>query len=391
MAHAVLAQRKAIALKRLALEVLEVEPRAAPLANTVLHAVDEWVALAAGSHDDLDVFLGAAVEEIERRLGQASGQALATQVTGLLRQAQQRIRCQVCADAVGLQRCRVGSDNELLVEQRGDCLTNLKELFSYAHDLAVACYAKALAGRDRGVVALSTEWLAHDHEAEQFPIAGKTSFGLLGEQPVARVRLQLCVATLHAHAHFADLYVLVHECVAHAFQRFQAPPEERTVSAEDPFTEGWMDHVAVLALTRAAQESPVGQPDLLQRRLMAAERYRELRMDASQRTTARGQACAQAVYLGTRAAQDAFDLVRANTEDWNEASQAFLDLSCGWSARGLSADEVDALVTVVPKMKPNKFQDGSLTTEGSRLFARYCVDRDGDVVLARIVNLYEAL
>lgn len=44
-------------------------------------------------------------------------------------------------------------------------------------------------------------------------------------------------------------YVLLHELVAHAFQRLGA--EERATSARDPVAEGWMDFVARFVFVRA--------------------------------------------------------------------------------------------------------------------------------------------
>ena len=177
----------------------------------------------------------------------------------------------------------------------------------------------------------------------QSKVAGATT--LRGRPKVTSVDLTLSLRLPWDAALDAIPYVLVHECVAHAFRGPSDSTEDTGQGSE--FAEGWMDRVALLLLLRAvrpgaALELPWPWSDVLDVGIEAGSAYRE-------RHALRGpdpQARLRSKWdIGAKASVALQQKIGHILGDKSRAEEEFLRLSLLLNASDISPDDRDNLAS----------------------------------------------
>lgn len=127
--------------------------------------------------------------------------------------------------------------------QRGSCISPLKELFGEALRLARGSYGVGVVPK----IVFSTAGVAARpvHSLELALFATTKESGTVGTRTLTReVLLSVYAPAFHYRDYFATLYVLFHELFSHAFCGISLHDD----SDGEPFSEGWMDWVAMRTL-----------------------------------------------------------------------------------------------------------------------------------------------
>lgn len=164
--------------------------------------------------------------------------------------------CSACAKAGGGHLCNTDLLDDVTVDRAGVCVTELKAVFEWAQQLAVAAYERFVpsVGATTGVTLLF-ETAARD-DLPSLPNLPPLQAGIEFETPgsalAAYVKLTFSPDHFDERALPLCPYLLVHELVAHAFLAVSGPRSlRRPPFAEDGWAEGWMDSVAFVVLDRA--------------------------------------------------------------------------------------------------------------------------------------------
>lgn len=272
--HLGLVPRSRIAIRLFCGEAIELSSwDAGPPAE--LHAVQQLrdtlrnhTAVHAAAARRLDHALDHAVHALHATLGTLElAPGLRTDLHARLAHARKRVDCERCAEPA--PPCRDRADDDENVARRGECLRPFRDLFDFAAGVARRAYAtRSLAGdRAQGVVLrFGTRPAERPHDAPiAIHVGGTTCYADREGTPVSDVSLCFAVARFDWPSYLASCYVLFHECFVHAFAEIAAPGPARTASLDetDLFSEGWMDWIALRAMTRVleAANDAVPYPD----------------------------------------------------------------------------------------------------------------------------------
>lgn len=278
------------------------------------------------------------------------------------------------------QRCRQcpGAEAELCgpllspdAATRGACSAELQGMFGDAVDLARALYARAGIAPEavkgvRPALCITRLPPRVGRLLPDLPLDASCWFGgARGRRCV--VVLALPIEELSLRVMRGVPYVLLHELVAHAFQRLGAP--ERATSARDPVAEGWMDFVARFVFVRA-HHHPSGRRRA--RAAWSADVTPGLELSAARRASRGG--ATPAARLGYTVAER----VWASLVAMRGAGglDDFLTLSCQLNVLALSEAERVALVQRLASALSRRDDGGVPARKVSSLLRSYCLSKD---------------
>jgi len=271
------------------------------------------------------------------------------------------LRCRACP---GSRERLCGTRVQARTAARGACMAELDALFREALQAARALY------RWGGVPPRDVEGCRVSMVVTR--AARRVGGGLAGlgveawswfdgtrdrEDDACTIVLALPLDEMSLRVMQALPYVLLHECIAHAFQRVGAV--SRATSAHDPVAEGWMDFVARFVFVRGMQRG-VGI-----RRSHAAWHSNVmpgLLLSEARRATRRGAGSGGAVQLGYDVAERLWALLVGARG--REGMRMFLRLSCQLNVRPLSEFERRRVVTGLSRILP---APGDAPREGRRV------------------------
>jgi hypothetical protein len=213
-----------------AVREIEPPPRSYPL--------DRW----------LEDLVGTTAENTRNAWGKPAGAPAEAMLDELARAAAE-LSCEACAPG---RVCRGRVTDDAVVAARGRCLDRVFQAFDIAGALTEAYYSGyATLSRDPPHLVLSTASAAgkpHDIPAPVY-LGAETEYRDEGRSAVSAVELQVSLTELDWRSWLSVLYVLLHECVCHAYAGTARPHRGRAgIFANDPFAEGWMDRVCGLIL-----------------------------------------------------------------------------------------------------------------------------------------------
>ena len=213
-----------------AVREIEPPPRSYPL--------DKW----------LEDLVGTTAQNTRNAWGKAAG-APAEAMLDELAQAAAKLSCEACAPG---RMCRGRVTDDAVVATRGHCMDRVFQAFDIARALTEAYYSGyATLSRDPPRLVLSTAAAAgkpHDIPVPVY-LGAETEYRDEGRRAVSAVELQVSLTQLDWRSWLCVLYVLLHECVCHAYAGTARSRRGRTgIFANDPFGEGWMDRICGLML-----------------------------------------------------------------------------------------------------------------------------------------------
>jgi hypothetical protein len=173
----------------------------------------------------------------------ASQSAMAKDVLGAIARACERPVCPTCSGSKETW-CRwtesTGSDDAKRMTAGGLCIRTITGLFEWAHQLASQAYARAC-GKTRATPLLCTAYGQRNSQLELAidAVTAESSRNARGRRVVTII---LEPKTFWVLDYLSLPYVLMHECVAHAYCGVNVTDEEAELSKS--FHEGWMDCVA---------------------------------------------------------------------------------------------------------------------------------------------------
>ncbi|HBB97217.1 MAG TPA: hypothetical protein DC054_17710 [Blastocatellia bacterium] len=236
--------------------------------------------------------------------------------------------CQTCGSAAAICEGLATMKDNGIVSDKGDCIAQLRQMFDMAREAARTYYAAYAAtfpvNLDPDIV-LSTRhtnsMLAGNHHLANFYASGMTEFVDTAVQPKAEAQLNLLMDDkavefmLDLNTYKGILYIMFHECIAHAFQgllpNFQGRQPTRPY---DMFAEGFMDQVAFEVLREVLEKTGLANTSGLKRQihfpdsLKVTERIRLSRNDCDVNDVATDKA---ELARGVLAAETILKLIRS--------------------------------------------------------------------------------
>lgn len=168
--------------------------------------------------------------------------------------------CDTCKNAAlvrtPLLPCEICHGNKRLdsvvVANAGDCIQQIHALFATAYEIASGYYERAgIPQQELATVFFSTNALAPDDPRENLPpevhAIGNVDIHMRGSM----VELSIQSEAFDRDTYDSLFYILLHECVCHAFQGcVDVTGARAALGNSDSFAEGWMDYIAHLILTQ---------------------------------------------------------------------------------------------------------------------------------------------
>jgi hypothetical protein len=201
----------------------------------------------------LDVSLRDALERFKVVLPSMLFDNAGALMQGLLPEIESKVADISCRKCTPFERICEGvsdAEDDEIVTARGMCVVQLREMFDIASEVARAYYSTHgtlfPAGKPPEIVFSTVQFMtevgAHNSAADRYASGLTNYFSTLAR---AQVQLHLYVRMFDLETYKSVLYLLFHECIAHAFHATHPDPKEReTAKPYERFTEGWMDWVA---------------------------------------------------------------------------------------------------------------------------------------------------
>jgi hypothetical protein len=259
--HLELQERKALFGRINAFELFEdlkrsnPETELEPVRDYILSLVNREIEKIDDAH--LDKWLGELPELVDRALLTFSTHeptAAMREMAAEFRNRCQALSCRKCAELTSHKKICAGSARDsITVTERGECMAHFKTLFAAAEEIARAYYRTYAAPvLDRRDVNITFSTVGSDDKPHQIPVefflTGDTVFQDVRHSAASEVMLRLCIKRFDWQTYLATLYVLLHECVCHAFTGLAANRKRPSRVPYDGFAEGWMDYVVSLIL-----------------------------------------------------------------------------------------------------------------------------------------------
>lgn len=170
------------------------------------------------------------------------------------------ISCANCS-STGICEGISESDDDEIVARGGLCLAPFRQLFEVAREIATTyyeAYCGLLSAATTPQIILSTWNFENAVNADETIADGaagaKTVFS--SRNATAEIQLQFAVKRFSRRAFKGMLYLLLHECIAHAFHGLFPDPKNRIgTEPYDRFAEGWMDWVSYYILRQVIEGS----------------------------------------------------------------------------------------------------------------------------------------
>jgi len=218
-------------------------------------ALDALLGLDDRVDDRLDAHLGQVIGEARRvadklpRAARALGPVL-VELDALGR----GVDCANCAQKAGIgeELCKTaGANYHRNVTYGGDCIAQLKRHFDEVHVAVKLLVARSLPAAPAPELALAvrfSEGPPHGFKVDAM-VSGEHTAVDIGSRSRGVVALTFQIDTLDLTTYRAITYVLFHELFCHAWDGIGVLPRKKPLDS-DGFADGWMDYVAVRALTR---------------------------------------------------------------------------------------------------------------------------------------------
>ncbi|MEJ0073934.1 MAG: hypothetical protein WDO17_00555 [Alphaproteobacteria bacterium] len=153
-----------------------------------------------------------------------------------------------CATCAGGKICNGSMRDDAIVTEGGSCIAPFMLIFREAERIANAYY-RVFAGVGDIEVSFSTGLLAPGASVGRVRVNGAaTPYDKSKQERRSAVELVLDVGAFDWQSYLACLYVLLHECICHAFAGLQGTKKRPTLQEYDAFTEGWMDWIVSMVL-----------------------------------------------------------------------------------------------------------------------------------------------
>jgi hypothetical protein len=261
----------AVLASKIPLEVFHTDPEAAKVFDrfhSLSHSLAFDLELKHRSEDEADEE-GAALDKYYARVGEALRQAgrsaaksskLAEQALNIIANGCNHLACGQCN---GEAPCRwtkaSGSADQKVLSSRGHCIAYVRDTFDWATAQVEARYAEHGVGRKRDSVSLTTGHIkSRDATVKLGSTANTTQNSSAGD--VRAVFVGFHPRTVWIPDLLTLPYLLMHECVAHAWCGIDILG--KGCEQSKPFHEGWMDCAAFEILEQAL--SVAGKPDHLE-------------------------------------------------------------------------------------------------------------------------------
>lgn len=159
-----------------------------------------------------------------------------------------------CGQSISHERVDHG-----LVDQRGECLTDIMDLYDFTVELGSSLYSNAWS--DDGPVGFVDLRLRTRMLAPNTPVPGyarltaRTDFETEGGRHQSLITLSIDGTSYGAFERDTAAYFLIHEIIAHAFYDAFLIGERSHRDPYDLWAEGWMDCIAADVLTEALKGS----------------------------------------------------------------------------------------------------------------------------------------
>lgn len=368
MPHVPLAVRKALFARVVAFEEIERSLRSCSdetAGKIARNQADQLVVTTSGeidvpnNHVPLDEYvetrlsLLAQAFENDPRLQNAGS---LTEALRAIRERAKAISCSACSrpDVI----CDGRDAEDVIVDRVGTCVSPFRNSFDIALQIARRYYASAcgqpVAARfpDCRFATAHVNGKAHPFECAA-QVSGKTTHGTPTE-----IELSFQSRSFNWRSYMAVLYVLVHEAF-HVLEGSDGDPV--SPDREDPFSEGWMDAVAFMALEEAlAGRGPAGDvagnlPDAAD--MLDAAQILHLARGDYERSAARSVSLRLA--SGRRAALTFFDFCKRFTPTDEEGWSVFLAVSLRLNLRPMTLQQHRAIVAKVNSSIPTRTKLGT--------------------------------
>jgi hypothetical protein len=356
--HCTLSERKALCTRLTLLDAIGPHRTRLALANGAALAqlegtvtnVTNYEVSAPHNETHLDTFVQAVYNDVKNVL---RPYAPSQELLGVLDECitrSQHLSCITCRP----ERICNGSppeEDDIAVATTGTCIAQLKELFTAANRAASTYYTTYLPP-DVTVIphitfaTINSTTIPHDIPAPYF-VSGATTFADHGTHRHSMVQLVLCVQHFDAGTYRAVLGVLFHELICHVFEQLQRNAPRQPYPPDDPFGEGWMDHVALWILEQiAAGEGPAAASTKppSPRVMDVAREFHAKRHDDEDPNKSK---YASLYALGIEAAEKVLRLFTLLPESRDEPLQAVIRLSVALNVHTLTHAQRQALITTL--------------------------------------------
>lgn len=194
----------------------------------------------------------ARAEELRLILGDPEAAELARRIGVAFDAELSRQGCKGCGNG---EPCRGEApfSDDAKVADGGQCLGDLRALLAWARRAALDRYGPAAAAAGLGPDRLPATLLSTAHSPDPVhrlsnpsQVVGLTSFTTDPQgRPASVIKLVFQIEAMDWESFLAIPYVMLHECLVHAFQGARATEGLRVpAEAACPFTEGWLDRLA---------------------------------------------------------------------------------------------------------------------------------------------------
>lgn len=153
-----------------------------------------------------------------------------------------------CPSCAGGKICNGSLTDDAIVAEGGICIAPLRTIFAEARRIAAAYY-EVFAGVKPVDVSLFTGLPKKQGSwSDDLRVNGEARLSDTQQGPWSEVDLLLDVQGFTWDDYLACLYVLLHECVCHAFAGLRTTKARPKLADYDAFAEGWMDWVVSMLL-----------------------------------------------------------------------------------------------------------------------------------------------
>ena len=256
--HLFLPERKALVGRFLAFDVYEahqgsdVSNRLVPIRDQILNIANQELNASDDTH--FDTWLSKVAERVDEGLPTHTTKRPTAAMRRMAKDFRERcakFSCRQCVSKTSEKKiCNGSLSDSKVVDDGGDCIRPFKDLFEASRQIAQSYYQR-FAGD--GLKSINVEFSTALAPPEKkmppgYFVAGDTGFRDTRSFAISNVRLFLQVREFDWPTYQATLYVLLHECVCHAFVALTAKAMRPSLVQYDTFAEGWMDYVVYLIL-----------------------------------------------------------------------------------------------------------------------------------------------
>ncbi len=262
-----------------------------------------------------------------------------------------KIRCSECHPN---SICMGSEDDHWKVANDGACMQYFLDIFNTANIWAKELYQKHSNDFPDNLPGLvfSTyfcRYKPHDIPIECF-IGGATKYG----DHRSKIKLIFNNKQFSRNCFFAVPYVLLHECIAHAYSAILLNNgSEYCTEPNDPFDEGWMDFCAFTILNNSKKSHwPNSLKEFMNDYKKMGQKFHMSRSDYLNKNSSK---FAIQIALGIRAAKKTFNYFKQISDSDDEALSYFFGFSFDFNIGEFSREDRRSLVTMCDNQLPESW------------------------------------